>query len=688
MQRGLSSVREPKPHRDSVGQMVSVKGQNSRTLVYKMPKYRFRQRLISVLAGSVSVGMSVQVAVQMFQSSYGIERLVHTYTLDDSAAMREWIGTTTVRQSPLVESALEGRTDPLNHTLYLGINGRKSHQQCEQLGIGQQDIYSDHWQRLFFSQVVAGSAYNFTFLGNIQLIAPVVDCSSALIANNDSTRGKFYFVIRSRADLQDVYLLTMSMAIQEFWIPSQTQVGSAAIACLTLINDLQSDHVDHHFVASLGYPFYSLNFSACELLENGERDSLLLLRTVPRNQYRELAQDIQTSYRSGFYFTSKSGRYNIRQQTWQLEDSPLNAITTWKWKSKNTSRNFWSWVHLFEPMTAIYTVGHITIQLLITYQALTEDMLWTVDGSVSMAKPLMLRGLIVVLFWCLTSFWELTEFCLRDAHEILGINQIFSFTESMRFDILFIGATWASFLAYATKDRIDGGQAFAITLFVFSIRMQIIGLFPSLVAYIKELTIEFDHLELKSSSLSPMQLRAPYAIHQYPIKLMVFVLSPLAMIFMLILLLVITRKISRYFQPRKMIVIQQSYTPTNKSHSFSQGQPVVKSAFTNFELATGSQLETMYGILADFENIIIIKGMKFASADGVFGAGFVIVNKKYLVQTNDIWHILLMKLIRVRYINVYVFLLHDTTVRQTALLAYPETITMRDLLHLSVTTLS
>lgn len=96
-----------------------------------------------------------------------------------------------------------------------------------------------------------------------------------------------------------------------------------------------------------------------------------------------------------------------------------------------------------------------------------------------------------------------------------------------------------------------------------------------------------------------------------------------------------------------------------------------KSAFTNFELATGSHFEAMYGMFSDYDEYVIIKGMKFASVDGIYAAGFLIVNKKFLVLAKDIWAIVLMKLIRVRFKKLYIFKLSGTTVQQTALLVYP-----------------
>lgn len=549
----------------------------------------------------------------------------------------------------------------------------------------QEEIYSDQWQRLLFSEAIMGSVYNFTFLSDIELIAPIVDCGSAFISLNDSTRAKIYYLARNTTDPQDVHVLTLAMAAQEYWIPSEAQVGSALVGSMTLINDLQSAKVDHHFIASLGYPFYKFDFRACELLNKGESELLLQLGTIPRNAARELDQHFHTAYRSGFYIGSETGRFNIRQQIWLLEDTPLNAIAAWNWKSKNTSRNMWAWVHVLDTWFGVYTGIHIIMQIMLIYRALSEGKMWAGDVSIPMAKPFMSCGTIALVFWGFTGFWEITELCLYDAHELVGTDRIFSFTVPMRLDVLYILQNYSGYLAKATRERIDTGLVYFAAIFSFVFRSYIIQLWPSVVATIKELAIETAKQELKSSSLGPMQLRAPYAIEKYPVKLMLYVLSPMYITVPLVVVVIILRKIYGWFNPRKPITTKSSVL---SQATASESSLMLKSAYTNFELATGTQLESLYGMFSDFDNYVFVKGMRFASADGVYSAGFVIVNKKYLVNFNDIWPILLMKVIRVKHTNVYIFALDGTTVQQTARLVHPDTFTMRDLVRLGSSTLS
>ena len=113
-----------------------------------------------------------------------------------------------------------------------------------------------------------------------------------------------------------------------------------------------------------------------------------------------------------------------------------------------------------------------------------------------------------------------------------------------------------------------------------------------------------------------------------------------------------------------------------------------QSVLTLFEIATGATLANRFGLLAEYDNCLYIKGMKFATPDGIYSSGFVIVNKKFLLQANDIWAILFMKLTRTRYKNIYMYEVNGSTVEKMARLVYPETLTVADMLNLNTSILS
>uniref|UniRef100_K3W8J3 Uncharacterized protein n=1 Tax=Globisporangium ultimum (strain ATCC 200006 / CBS 805.95 / DAOM BR144) TaxID=431595 RepID=K3W8J3_GLOUD len=163
-------------------------------------------------------------------------------------------------------------------------------------------------------------------------------------------------------------------------------------------------------------------------------------------------------------------------------------------------------------------------------------------------------------------------------------------------------------------------------------------------------------------------------------------LSPLLITLVVIFAYIVYCKVHRYLYPEKYRV-QRSSNTTGASGR-EEAALLHKRVLTLFEIATGAELESKFGVLSSYKNYLFIKGMKFASADGIYSNGFVIVNGKYLVEANDLWAILLMKLLRKRYTNVYVYEITGSTVQQTAKLVYPHTFTLTDLWYLNVKVLS
>ncbi|EGZ18284.1 hypothetical protein PHYSODRAFT_332109 [Phytophthora sojae] len=157
----------------------------------------------------------------------------------------------------------------------------------------------------------------------------------------------------------------------------------------------------------------------------------------------------------------------------------------------------------------------------------------------------------------------------------------------------------------------------------------------------------------------------------------------------LVLLLTIShyamlRKVYRHFYPEK-VDLKSGHTAdrsTNEKAALAE-----KGHLTNFEISTGAELQTRFGIISDYKNYVYFKGMKFASADGVYCSGYVIVNGKFLVASKDLQAIVMMKLVRARYRNVYAYEIEGNNVQDAARLVFPDTFTWTDLWHLKVSVL-
>ncbi|GMF20388.1 unnamed protein product [Phytophthora lilii] len=113
-----------------------------------------------------------------------------------------------------------------------------------------------------------------------------------------------------------------------------------------------------------------------------------------------------------------------------------------------------------------------------------------------------------------------------------------------------------------------------------------------------------------------------------------------------------------------------------------------KGNLTNFELSTGAELEARYGLISDYKNYVFFKGLKFASADGVYCSGYVVANGRFLVGSKDLLSIIMIKAFRSRFTNVYVYAVDGNTVQRTAQLVYPETLSWQDLIFLNINVLA
>lgn len=143
------------------------------------------------------------------------------------------------------------------------------------------------------------------------------------------------------------------------------------------------------------------------------------------------------------------------------------------------------------------------------------------------------------------------------------------------------------------------------------------------------------------------------------------------------------RKIYRYYHPD----LARHRSSQSKSHSAGETAQSLKGNLTNFEISTGAELQTRFGMISDYNNYVYFKGMKFASADGVYCSGYVIVNGNFLVGSKDLLAIVMMKLVRARFTNVYTYEVDGNTVKTTARLVYPNTFTWSDLWRLNVSVL-
>ncbi|DBA02886.1 TPA: hypothetical protein N0F65_005913 [Lagenidium giganteum] len=122
--------------------------------------------------------------------------------------------------------------------------------------------------------------------------------------------------------------------------------------------------------------------------------------------------------------------------------------------------------------------------------------------------------------------------------------------------------------------------------------------------------------------------------------------------------------------------LRRSKTTTHSMTVVIPEEPATTSTLpkllTKFEIATGAVLTSQFGLVCDYLTHRSIKGIRYASADGVYMNGVVISDNKYLIQTGDLPAIMLMKLTKRRFLNVFIYDVNHYNVQPLARLVYPE----------------
>lgn len=644
---------------------------------------------ILILATSVWVTIvCIESAIATVHLLTGTNPSPPAPTDSSSNVILSHLGSSTLDKSPLVTKTLQGQSSPINGTLYLDAQGA-SLTVCASVLAMQHAIYTDAFQRSIFAAVAGQLAYNLTFLSDLELVVPVVDCTMKFLQMDLPFVSKSSFLVRSVQSPSSLSIVTIGLSNQFYEIVDQGESGPAGVATITVISDLRATSVDHHFAISLGYPFSTFDFRACEFKETTS-DGVWSLVTIPPPAYVETAKSVLTASRSGFFYRAETEQSNINNRVWERSNDPSSVLGHWVWISTPVLRDSWAWVHFVQLFIVLSIVGDTTVLLVVAYRNLQRGKFWVGDAFVSISSTLFIRGLLTLLSWYMNAFWALEELSLHDARVIVGLESVTIFEAIMHADLMIVYVSLCSILGVLFRVRVDPLVSIVSFEIGFYARQSLVKYSTSAMAditarawtqYIAGITVG----NVDQAIISPMLLWSLCEITNRDTILILSMLAPIVSTLVLIIAYIALRKLYMYFYPEPLHIQGSRNTTGSEADEHLRA---LKRVLTIFELATGAQLENRYGMLSEYENCLFIKGMKFASADGIYSNGFVIANEKYLVQTRDVGSVLLMKLSRLRYTNVYVYELTGTTVQQTARLVYPQTLTFQDLSNLNISVLS
>ncbi|GMF62809.1 unnamed protein product [Phytophthora fragariaefolia] len=261
--------------------------------------------------------------------------------------------------------------------------------------------------------------------------------------------------------------------------------------------------------------------------------------------------------------------------------------------------------------------------------------LWNANHIFYGSIILALRGVLVVVSWYLNSFWTLFEFAMSNAAIISKTDIIRVHRELVHADVLVVYLSLVGLLSAAIRERIDPSLAIFLFEIIHENRLSLIRVSPAIrkevVTYSDKLFILGDsYVSPVVDAMSPLDYWTAFQIPKKDATFLAASFFPKITLLGTIALYATLRKIYRYYNPDD---IRQRSSQSAEQSANEKTALSLKGSLTNFEISTGAELQTRFGIISDYKNYVYFKGMEFASADGVYCSGYVIINGKFLIKS-------------------------------------------------------
>ncbi|EGZ26242.1 hypothetical protein PHYSODRAFT_486181 [Phytophthora sojae] len=638
-------------------------------------------------------GVGLQAAYKTLDVLQGTNVGTQSFGTMKSELIEGYCGGGLIHDSPIVQKVLGGDTTPNNKTLYLQSATSTSFENCADV-VFDTGLYGAANTYTGFAALLAYGSYNLSIIQDVEYVMGIVDCTSPPLVTGDPSLLRVFNLVRGKSDPEDVRIIAVSLSAQDYRIPEQSRRGPAILVNVFSVGDMRATSVDQYFALGLDSPYTSSPAFFVFTLEGVSEDGYWEMASVPHNISVDPVIHARTSRRRGFYLHAESEQANMRNLYWKVEkESPARALSEWEWYGEPIIFDSWAWVHGIHLIFAWQTIFSLGVLSIVVFRNLPVGKIWVGDAFASVSNgTLMMRGLLVMASWYVNEYWTLVEFCLSNANDISGKQRVPVHAQLAHADLMVMFLSIIGLIGRFTKERID--PAFALFLFEI-IHTSRQGIVRGAASVMKKV-VDYADTEYRAGiatmteeqeQLSALRLWTTHMLNGIDFGFLAASLFPKLLLIVIVLAYVGMRKVYHQFYPdQKPTGITGRSTAdrsTNETAATAQ-----KGNLTNFEISTGVELEARYGLISDYKNYVFFKGLKFASADGVYCSGYVVANGRFLVGSKDLLSIIMIKAFRSRFTNVYVYAVDGNTVQRTAQLVYPETLSWQDLIFLNINILA
>lgn len=323
-------------------------------------------------------------------------------------------------------------------------------------------------------------SYNLSYVKELELIVPVVDCTFDLLVSGDPAVARVYYLVRKKSDPTEVKLLSTSLAAQDYEVGQQFQRGPGMVLLIAAIDDMRVKTLNYHIAVALNYPYVADPEFLYSELEGVDGDNYWLLQTLPNQRTLDPAKHVRMARRFGRFKGDPTSQSNIETARLELSSNPASELREWRWYSRAVLLDSWAWTHATLGIFELRVIFDLSVLFFVIYRRLRAGHVWVGDAFTTISNMLLYRGVLVLVCNHLNGYWTITKMCISIGDSITDQHVIYYRPELVHVDLLAVYLNLVTLLSYLAREQVDPLLAFLTFELGWSYRVELAKLFPVL----------------------------------------------------------------------------------------------------------------------------------------------------------------------------------------------------------------
>ncbi|RLN59784.1 hypothetical protein BBJ29_003446 [Phytophthora kernoviae] len=371
-------------------------GNRARKRVMVWQIFTIIRRLVVIAAAVQYIYISMAATARTVQSLGGAHNPQESFRIFTATLICGYAGNGLIRDSPLVQNVLKNDTTPRDYALFLESKTKTSSTNCSAVPKFNPAIYNYDFLSRGYHDIVNDAQYNITALAELELVLVVVDCTFTQLKAGDRAMVRVFTLVRSRNDHSDLYLIAVSMNVQDYEVPNHSKQGPGLLTMLNVVQDMRNGTVGQYYLFAPTYPYQrSMEFEVYELV-GVTVNSYLELRSIPQDPQTQPVKHLITARKRGLF--DGEDQSNIRYMFSLLNGAnATSALSAWEWLGEAVILDSWAWVHGIHFFFGVQTIFSLVVLSLVAYHNFCVGKIWIGDPFASVSnRNLVMRAIMLM----------------------------------------------------------------------------------------------------------------------------------------------------------------------------------------------------------------------------------------------------------------------------------------------------